>query len=186
MSHEMAMLETEESMEKAVSHLSKSFRSIRTGRATPALVENIKVQAYGSEMPLKQCGNISVPEARQLVIKPFDVSIISSIEKAIQASDLGVTPQGDGKIIRLQFPPLTEDRRKQLATQVKNQGEDSKVSIRNARRDGNKELDKLQKDKLITEDDLKKLKDDINDLTKKYEKKVDDEVQKKTDEIMEI
>lgn len=186
MSHEMAMLEVEEAMEKAVAHLSKSFRTIRTGRATPALVENLKVEAYGTEMPLKQCGNISVPEARMLVIKPFDVSVIGNIEKAIQSSDLGVTPQGDGKIIRLQFPPLNEDRRKQLATQVKNQGEDAKVTIRNARRDGNKELEKLQKDKAITEDDLKKLKEEINDLTKKYESKVDEEVGKKNEEIMEI
>jgi ribosome recycling factor len=185
-SHEMVMMETEDGMQKAIDHLTRTFRNIRTGRATPSLVENIKVHAYGSDMPMQQCGNISVPEARMLVIKPFDPSIIADIEKAIIASDLGVTPQSDGKLIRLQFPPLTEDRRKQLATQVKNNGEEAKVTIRNARRDGNKELDKLQKDKVLTEDDLKGLKDDVNGLTKKYEKKVDDEVQKKSDEIMEI
>ncbi|MHC4883696.1 MAG: ribosome recycling factor [Planctomycetota bacterium] len=173
-------------MEKAVSHLIKSFRSVRTGRATPSLVENLKVEAYGSEMPLKQCGNISVPEARMLVVKPFDVGIIGGIEKALLASDLGVTPQSDGKLVRLQFPALTEDRRKQLATQVKNNGEEAKVAIRNARRDCNKELDKLQKDKAITEDDSKRLKEEVNETTKKYEKQVDTEVSKKTEEIMEI
>jgi ribosome recycling factor len=186
MPHEMAMLECEEGMDKAVAHLIKSFRTVRTGRATPALVENLKVEAYGSEMPLKQCGNISVPEARMLVVKPFDAGVIGAIEKALLASDLGVTPQSDGKLVRLQFPALNEDRRKQLATQIKNNGEEAKVSIRNARRDGNKDLDKLQKDKSITEDDCKRLKEDINDLTKKHEKTVDSEVSKKTEEIMEI
>ncbi len=185
-SHEMVMLETEEAMEKAVSHLQRSFRTIRTGRATPALVENITVQAYGSEMQMKQCGNISIPEARLLVIKPFDPGILGDIEKAILASDLGVTPQGDGKVIRLQFPPLTEDRRKQLAGQVRDQGEEAKVAIRNARRDANKELEKLQKSKAITEDDLKALKEDVNELTKTFEKKVDEEAEKKSAEIMEI
>jgi ribosome recycling factor len=184
--YEMVMLETEEGMEKAVGHMTRSFRAIRTGRATPALVENLKVQAYGSEMSMKQCGNISVPEARMIVIKPFDPSIIKEIEKAILASELGVTPQGDGKVIRLQFPPLTEDRRKQLATQVRNMGEEAKVTIRNARRDGNRELEKLQKDKSLTEDDLKRLKEDVNEMTKKYERRVDEEVEKKNEEIMEI
>ena len=184
--YEMVMLETEEKMEKAVAHLTHSFRSIRTGRATPALIENIKVVAYGSDMPMKQCGNISVPEARQLVIKPFDPSLLGEIEKAILASDLGVTPQGDGKVVRLTFPPLTEQRRKQLAQQVKALGEDSKVVVRNARRDANKDLDKLQKDKAVTEDDCKRLKDEVNELTKTYEAKIDTEVSKKSAEIMEI
>lgn len=177
---------TKDAMEKALDHLLREFRIIRTGRATPALVEHIKVSAYGSEIPLKQCGNISVPEARQLVIKPFDPSILKEIEKAILASDLGVTPQNDGKVIRLTFPPLTEERRKKLAQDVKAKGEDVKVTVRNARRDALKTLEGMKKDKAITEDDLERLKGEIQDLVKKYEHRVDEEVKKKTTEIMEI
>lgn len=186
MSAEDVLMNAEEAMEKALSHLSREFRVIRTGRAVPALVENIPVQAYGSQMAMKQCGTISVPEARQLLVKPFDPSILKDIEKALLASDLGVTPQNDGKVLRLTFPPLTEDRRKKLAQDVKAKGEEAKVSIRNARRDGNKELDALQKDKIITEDDCKKLKEDVQELLKNYEGKVDAEVKRKTEEIMEI
>jgi ribosome recycling factor len=185
-SAEMTLLEMEEGMEKALAHLTRSFRTIRTGRATPALVENLPVKAYGSEMTMKQVGNISVPEARMLVIKPFDPSIIGDIEKAILASDLGVTPQSDGKVIRLQFPPLTEQRRDQLATQVRNMAEEAKVVVRNARRDANKELEKLKKEKAITEDDLSGLKEQVNAATKQYEQKIDDEAEKKTAEIREI
>ncbi len=185
-SYELVMLQAEEAMDKALGHLTQTFRTIRTGRATPALVQDLHVEAYGSDMLLKQCGNISVPEARLLVIKPFDPGILQNIERALLASDLGVTPQNDGKVIRLQFPPLTEDRRKQLAGQVRQNGEDAKVAIRNARRDANKDLERLQKDKAITEDDLKRLKDEVNDLTKRQEAKVDAEVEKKTAEIMEI
>ena len=173
-------------MEKAVSHLSKEFRLIRTGRAAPVLVEGIMVAAYGSSMPMKQCGTISVPEARQLLIKPFDQSLLKEIEKAIIGSDLGVTPQNDGKVIRITFPPLTEDRRKKLATEVKAKGEDAKVSMRNVRRDGIKDLEKLQKDKVLTEDEAKKQKDVMQETLKSDEKKVDEEVAKKTAEIMEI
>jgi ribosome recycling factor len=176
----------EDNMEKAIAHLGKEFRMIRTGRATPALVENIRVNAYGSEMLLKQCGTISVPEARQLMIKPFDPGILKDVEKALLASDLGVTPQNDGKLLRLSFPPPTEERRKKLAKEVKAKGEDGKISIRNSRRDGLKDLETLQKGKVITEDDLKKLKDDVQELVKKYEKSVDAEVERKSAEIMEI
>lgn len=186
MSADETMLAIEEGMEKAVSHLSREFRQIRTGRATPALVENIKVTAYGSEMMMKQCGTISVPEARQLMIKPFDPGILKDIEKALLASDLGVTPQSDGKLLRLSFPPLTEERRKKLAQEVRGKGEEAKISIRASRRDGIKELEGLQKSKAITEDDLKVVKDEVQDLVKKYEKQADDEVGKKTTEIMEI
>ncbi len=181
-----ALKDAQDKMEKVIAHLSKEFRNIRTGRATPAVAENVMVNAYGSQMALKQCGTISAPEARQLVIKPFDPSLIKEIEKAILASDLGVTPQNDGKLIRLNFPPLTEDRRKKLAQEVKAKGEDSKVSIRNIRRDTLKEVEGMQKDKLITEDDLKRLKDDVQDLVKKYEKKIDESVKEKSEEIMEI
>ena len=180
------MATIKDSMEKALSHLQKEFRLTRTGRATPALVEGVRVNAYGAEMPLKQCATISVPEARQLMLKPFDLGLLKEIEKALLASDLGVTPQNDGKIIRLTFPPLTEERRKKLAQSVKSQGEEAKVVIRNARRDGIKNLEDLEKKKEISEDELKKQKDDVQNLLKDYEKKVDVEVDKKSKEIMEI
>ncbi len=175
-----------ENMEKAVSHLQKEFRLTRTGRATPALVENVRVNAYGAEMPLKQCATISVPEARQLMLKPFDLGLLKEIEKALLASDLGVTPQNDGKIIRLTFPPLTEERRKKLVQAVKSQGEEAKIVVRNHRRDGLKVLEDAQKKKEISEDDLKKMKDDVQELLKSYEKQIDQEVDKKSKEIMEI
>ncbi len=186
MSADDTMLQMEEAMEKALSHMKKEFRLVRTGRATPALVENVQVSAYGAQMPLKQCGTISVPEARQLMVKPFDPSILKEIEKALLSSDLGVTPQNDGKLIRLAFPPLTEERRKKLAQEVKSKGEDAKVAMRNARRDAIKELEGLQKQKALTEDDLKSLKDDVQESLKDYEKKVDEEAERKTAEIMEI
>lgn len=186
MSADEIMFGAEEGMEKAVSHLAKDFRTVRTGRATPAIIENLQVAAYGSQMPMKQCGTISVPEARQLLVKPFDPQLLKEIEKAIIASDLGVNPQNDGKVIRLSFPALTEDRRKKLAQELKAKGEDTKIVIRNVRRDALKDLEKLQKDKLITEDDLKRYKDDVQELVKTHEKKIDDEVARKTQEIMEI
>lgn len=173
-------------MEKALAHLIKEFRLVRTGRAVPALIENIQVSAYDSTMPLKQCGNISVPEARQLLVKPFDQGLLKDIEKAIIGANLGVTPQNDGKVIRLTFPPLNEDRRKKLSAEVKAQGEEAKVALRNTRRDAIKDLEKLQKDKVLTEDGLKKEKDAQQEVLKTYEKKIDDEVSKKTAEIMEI
>jgi len=175
-----------ETMEKALGHLQKEFRLVRTGRANPVMVESIHISAYGAPMPLKQAATIAVPEARQLLIKPFDVGLLKDIEKALLASDLGVTPQNDGKVIRLTFPPLTEDRRKKLATELKAKGEDAKVTMRNARRDAIKVLDGIQKDGTITEDDLKKSKDQVQNMLKDYEGKVDSEVKKKTDEIMEI
>ncbi len=180
------MTATKESMEKAIAHLQKDFRLTRTGRATPALVENVRVNAYGAEMPLKQCATISVPEARQLMLKPFDLGLLKEIEKALLASELGVTPQNDGKIIRLTFPPLTEERRKKLAQEVKAKGEDAKIVVRNTRRDNLKALEDLEKKKTISEDDLKKQKDNIQNLVKEYEKKIDEEVEKKSKEIMEI
>ncbi|GHT02667.1 ribosome-recycling factor [Planctomycetales bacterium] len=173
-------------MEKTLSHLRKEFTLVRTGRAAPLLVENLSVAAYGAAMPLKQCGAISVPEARQLLIKPFDAGLLKEIEKAIMASELGVNPQNDGKVIRVTFPPLTEERRKKLATEIKAKGEDAKVSLRNVRRDAIHDLDKLQKEKIITEDALKKEKENVQNTLKDYEKKIDAEVAKKTEEIMEI
>ncbi|MDR3211412.1 MAG: ribosome recycling factor [Planctomycetota bacterium] len=186
MSVDQVTSNTTKDMEKTLTHLQKEFRLTRTGRAAPALVENVKVNAYGTEIPLKQTATISVPEARQLLLKPFDLGLLKEIEKAILASDLGVTPQNDGKVIRLSFPALSEENRKKLAQSVKAKGEEAKVSIRNARRDGIKELEGLQNKKVISEDELKKLKEKVQDLLKTYEKKLDDEVAKKSQEIMSI
>lgn len=185
MALEDSLLETEENMESAIDYLRKELRGIRTGRATPALVEYIKIDYYGSPTDLRQLASISAPEANMLMIKPFDPSSAKDIEKAIQASDLGITPSSDGKIIRLTIPPLSTERRQQLVGQVKKMAEATRVAIRNARRDGNKEIDKLQKDSEITEDDAHKAKDDVQELTKTYEAKVDELIDAKSQEIQE-
>lgn len=179
------LMTVEEMMESAVEHLQREFRGIRTGRASTALVDRIKVNYYGAETELRQLATISTPEATQILIKPFDASSIKEIDRAIMASDLGVTPSSDGKVIRLNIPPLSIERRNQLTGQIKKMSEQARVSIRNARRDGNKEADTLQKASEITEDDAKKLKDDIQKLTKDYEDKVTAAVDAKTKEIQE-
>lgn len=179
------LLETEEKMEAAIDYLRKEFRGIRTGRASGGLVEHIKVEYYGSPTDLRQMATISTPEANLIVIKPFDPSSLKDIERAIQASDLGITPAADGKVIRLTVPPLSIERRNQLVGQVKKMAEQTRVAIRNARRDGNKEIDTKEKASELTEDEAKKGKDDIQDLTKKYEKTVDDLLENKTSEIQE-
>jgi len=179
------LLEVEENMESAVEYLRKEFRGIRTGRASAGLVDHIKVDYYGSPTDLRQLATISTPDATMIVIKPFDPASTKTIERAIQASDLGITPASDGKIIRLQVPALSIERRQQLAGQVKKMAEAAKVTIRNARRDGNKEVDRRQKDSSLTEDEAKKGKDDIQDLTKKYEEKVDQHLAAKITEIEE-
>ncbi len=178
-------LETDERMQKAVEHLGSQFRTIRTGRATPALVDAIKVEAYGAPTPLKQVANIAIPEARQIVIKPFDPSLLSEIEKAIQKSELGIHPNSDGKVVRLEIPPLTEERRKQLVRQVKEMAEQTKVSINNVRRDANKEADDAVKEGM-SEDDGKRLKKDIDELKDKYQKEVDAAFERKQEEIMTV
>jgi ribosome recycling factor len=180
------LLEVEERMEKAVTHLAAEFRGIRSGRATPGLVENIRVEYYGSMQPLKAVASIAIPEPRMVVIKPFDATALKAIDKAISASDLGIRPQSDGKLLRLEIPPLSEERRRQLGGLVKEKGEEAKVSIRNVRRDGNKQADQAERDKDLTEDQLDSLKEEIQNLTKRYEEKVEEHVKKKTTEIMEI
>lgn len=180
------LLETEERMEKAVKVLGDKYRGMRTGRANPGLIESIRVDYYGASTPLKQLANISAPEPDLLVIKPFDVSVMSDIEKAIQKSDVGIHPANDGRLLRLQVPPLSEERRQQLVTRAKEVAEESRVSIRNVRRDANKDADKLQKDKAISEDDNKKLKEDIQDLVKSYEKKVDEVFKEKSSDLTDF
>ncbi len=178
------LLETEEKMEGAVDHLRTEFRGMRTGRAHPGLIEHIKVDYYGSQTPLQQLANIGVPEPQLLAIKPFDPSSIGDVEKAILKSDVGLTPQNDGHIIRCAVPPLSEERRKKLVSRAKDISEQARVAIRNVRREGNRQADGLIDDGL-PEDAGKKLKDEIQDLTKKYEGAVNDLLEGKTKELLE-
>jgi ribosome recycling factor len=177
---------TEERMKKTVVNLQESFASLRTGRASAALFDKIRVDYYGEKSPLNQVANISVPEARLIVIQPWDKNLISEIEKAIRSSELSLNPSNDGKVIRIAVPPLTEERRKELVKLAKNQAEQSRVAIRNIRRDGNEELKKLLKDSSITEDDEKKGADDLQKLTDSYIAKVNQVLEEKEKEIMEV
>ena len=176
--------DTESKMSKALEILHDELKTVRSGRASTGLVENIKAEFYGTLTPLKQMATLATPQADMIVIKPFDPASIREIEKAIKNSDLSIAPIVDGKIIRLNIPALSEERRKQLVQQAKQTGEQTKVSIRNIRRDEIKHLEKKEKDKLITEDDLEKGKKQVDDITKKYTDKVDELVQHKSDEIM--
>ena len=176
--------DTQSKMKKAVEILQDELKTVRSGRASTGLVENIKADFYGSPTPLKQMATLATPQMDMIVIKPFDPASIKEIEKAIKASDLSIAPIIDGKIIRLNIPALSEERRTQLAQQAKQAGEQTKVTTRNIRRDANKQLEKQQKDKLITEDDLEKGKKQVDDIIKKYADKVDDLIKSKSDEIM--
>lgn len=182
------LLEAEEGMQRAIDYLSQEFRGLRTGRASPALVEFIKVDYYGSSTDLKAIAAVSVPEGTQLLIKPFDASALHEIKKAIETSDLGLNPMVEGKQIRINVPPLSRDRRQQLVGHCKKVGEEQKVVIRNARRDANKHAEALGKDTKVhySEDEIKSLKEEIQELTKKFENMVDEKVSTKSTEIMEI
>ncbi|HNZ66687.1 MAG: ribosome recycling factor [Planctomycetes bacterium] len=176
--------EVEEKMDKACEVLVNDMKGLRTDRATPALVDNIRVEYYGSPTPLKQIANVSIPEPRILIIKPFDASSLKNIEKAILKSDLGITPANDGKMLRLTVPVLSEERRLQLINQVKDLTEKAKVAIRNIRRDANKKADQLEKDKLLSEDENKKLQESIQKTTKSHEDEVDKLAEEKKKEIL--
>ncbi len=176
----------QEKMEKTIHVLKNELASIRAGRANPTLLDRIQVEYYGSMMPLNQLGNVSAPEPRILMISPWDVKSIPLIEKAIQKSDLGMNPTSDGKVIRLIVPQLTEERRKDLVKKLKKDGEESKVAVRNIRRDANDHLKKLKKDNDITEDELKKSEEDTQKTTDKYIKEVDKLVDIKEKEILEV
>jgi len=171
-------------MVKSVEFLQNELRGVRTGRASTGLVENLMVDYYGSKTPLTQLATIATPAAATIVIKPFDPASLKDIEKAIRNSALSLSPIADGKIVRLNIPPLSVERRRQLTQQVKQMGEKTKVSVRNIRRDANKRLDEEQKSKVITEDERDKGKKDIDNLTKKYTDKVDAVIKAKSDEIM--
>jgi ribosome recycling factor len=175
---------SENKMKKAVEVLQDEFKGVRTGMASTGLVENIKVEYYGNPTPLKALAALSTPQPDMILVKPFDPGSIKDIEKAILASELGLTPMSDGKVIRLNVPPLSEERRKQLVHQVKGLGEQAKVSVRNIRRDEIKLLEKEENDKLITEDDLEKGKKQMDDLTKQHTDRIDQVVKHKSDEIM--
>jgi ribosome recycling factor len=180
------LLDAEERMEKAVQVFSDSLRVIRTGTASAGLVENVRVDYYGSPTPLRQMAQIAIPDPTLIVIKPYDPSGLADIEKALQASDIGINPQNDGKVIRLSIPGLSEERRRQLVTQVKGMAEDARVAVRNIRRDANRHLDKEQKASDITEDDCRRGKDDVQELTDEYEKQIDDLLEKKSADIMTV
>ena len=180
------LLDAEEKMQKSIEFLTKDLSTLRAGRANPAMVEKIMVDYYGEATPINQLGNITIPEARLLVIQPWDKSIIPAIEKAIFKSDLGVTPSNDGNVIRIAIPQLTEERRKELVKVVKKKGEETKVAIRNIRRESNDMLKMSEKEKLISEDENKKGMDEIQKFTDKYVKNVDGILQAKEKEILEV
>jgi ribosome recycling factor len=173
-------------MEKVVSQLKKEYERVRTGRATPALLDGIKVDYYGTPMPINQVANISVPEPRLITIQPWDKGIMPEIEKAIQRSELGLTPINDGKVIRIAIPPLTEERRKELVKVVKKMAEEKKVELRNHRREANETLKDLKKEKVITEDDLFRYQEEVQKITDSFVEKIDALLESKEKEIMEI
>jgi len=184
MSAQTVLSESKSKMQKAVDVLQDELKAFRGGRATPALVEHVRVDYYGSPTPLKSLATISAPEADMLVIKPFDPASVKEIEKAIKSSDLSIAPVVEGKFIRLNIPPLSEERRKQLVQQAKQSSEQTKVSIRNVRRDAIKHLEKQEKDGDITEDDLNLAKKQMDDLAKEFSDKADKIVTHKSEEIM--
>ena len=173
-------------MDKTLEILQEDFGAVRAGRANARVLDRIVVEYYGVDTPIGQVGTISSPDARTLVIQPWDGSLLKKIEKAIQTSDLGINPQNDGRVIRLVFPQLTEERRRELTKQVKKYGEDAKVAVRNIRRDAMDYIKKLKKDSTITEDEQKKAEKDLQELTDKYIKKVDDACAVKEKELMEL
>ena len=180
------LLDTEDRMEKAIAALERDFAKLRTGRASTSLVDGIKADYYGTPTPISQMASVAVPDSRTLTIQPWDKGGIAAVEKAILKSDLGLTPVNDGKIIRISIPPLTEERRKELGKVSRKYGEEAKVAVRNVRRDANDSLKRLEKDKAITEDDLKRSVDDVQKLTDRFVAEVDKRCASKEKEIMEI
>ena len=184
--HKEIINELERKMSKSIESYETELTTIRAGRANPTILDQFTVDYYGTETPINQVASISVPEARLLVIQPWDASLITPIEKVILASNLGITPSNDGKVIRLPFPALTEDRRKELVKVVKGYGENAKIAIRNLRRDGLDKLKKLEKDKEISEDELRQAEEEVQKVTDKFIKKVEDITKLKEKELMEI
>jgi ribosome recycling factor len=180
------LLDCEEHMEKALEHLRHELRGIRTGRASPAQIEHLMVEYYGTPTPLKNIAAISVPEGMQLLVKPFSPGDLKAIERAVQDSKLGMTPRSDGKTLRLILPPMSQETRLKMVGQCKTIAETAKVSLRNARRDANKLVETEEKGGVLTEDEAKKGKEDIQELTKNYEHKVEELIESKRKEVMEV
>jgi ribosome recycling factor len=185
MSAEEIVFDVEERMEKAVEVLKHSLAGIRTGRANPGLVDSLRVDVYGSPSPIKQVASVGAPEPTQIVIRPYDAGTIKDIEKAIIASDLGLTPQNDGRVIRINIPALSTEVRRKMVSRVKELAEEAKVAIRNIRRDANKAADLEQKDKELTEDERDKTKEEVQELTKRFESQVSESAKAREAEVMD-
>ncbi len=177
--------DAEQRMDKAIEVLKKSLGGIRTGRANPGLVDSLRVDVYGSPTPIKQVAQVGAPEPTQIVIRPYDTGIIKEIEKAIVASDLGFNPQNDGRVVRINIPPLSTDVRKKMVNRIKELTEEAKISIRNVRRDGNKAADVAEKDKTLSEDQRDDVKDQVQELTKKFENQAQEIAKARESEVME-
>ena len=186
MSAEEVYLQAADKMEKAQKVFENQLRSVRTGRASPALVDQIRVEYYGTQTPLNQIANIATPDPQLIVIRPFDPSATKAVEKAILQSDIGITPASDGKLIRLAVPPLSEERRRHIAGQVRQMGEQAKVAVRNVRREANREIDSLEDASTISEDAAYKAKEEIQELIKESEKKISEVVERKSEDIMKF
>jgi ribosome recycling factor len=180
------LFEAEEYMEKALEHLKHEFRGLRTGRATTALVEYVKVDYYGTPTDLRALASLTTPDASSILIKPFDPGSLKDIIRGLEAANLGINPQSDGKQIRMVLPPLSQERRQQLAHKVKETSEQTRVALRNLRRDANKKIDVEEKDSILTEDQARKGRDDVQNLLKKYEGLIETAIATKTKEIMEV
>ena len=180
------LVKYDDKMQKSLNNLYSEYNSIRAGRANPHVLDSVLVDYYGTPTPIQQVANVSVPEPRLIQIQPWEASMVKEIEKAIQTSDVGINPTNDGKVIRLVFPELTEERRKELAKDVKKKGENAKVAVRNIRRDANDSFKKLSKESDISEDDIKELEDEVQKLTDKYISKIDSAVDEKTEEILKV
>jgi ribosome recycling factor len=181
-----ALKDGTEKMQKAVAHLKEDLSGFRTGRATPALLNRVTVEYYGSPVPLQQLASMSVPEPRTLMVQPFDKTAIGAIEKAIQTSDLGITPSNDGNVIRLGFPPLTQERRKELVKQLHGRAEDGRVAVRNVRRHAKEQMEKLEKDSAISEDELARGEKELQKLTDRFVAEIDEIQRHKEQELMEV
>jgi ribosome recycling factor len=186
MTVESSLKDADHKMQQALSHLREDLSSIRTGRASPAVLSRVTVEYYGTPVPLNQLASINVPEPRLLVIQPFDKNSIAQVEKAIQQSDLGITPSNDGQVIRLAFPPLTEERRKELVKQVHHRAEEGRVAVRNVRRHTKDDIEKLERDHLISEDDLARGEKELQKLTDRHVAEIDEIQRHKESELMEV
>lgn len=185
MSSELILSDSTERMEKAIEVLKKNLSGIRTGRANPGLVDSLRVDVYGSPTPIKQVASVGAPEPTQIVIRPYDTNIIKEIEKAIVGADLGFNPQSDGRVVRINIPPLSTDVRKKMVSRIKELGEEAKISIRNIRRDSNKASEQAEKDKEISEDQRDDIKDKVQELTKKYEVLVNEALKARESDVMD-